>query len=365
MSLTTVLNMVVSIIIVSCTMSSSYATELDTEVSSKLKFKGDLRLRDQSENLDSGVSRQRYRIRFRLGGESNISEQTSVKFGLASGGVDPRSTNQTLQNSFQTPDIRLDYAFVKHQYSSTLTGFAGKMKNPLFKTSDMLWDSDINPEGVAARYKTSFFGVKSFINGGYFVLDELSANENDIYLISLQQGGHHKVNSSTSFNGAIGYYQTQNLKGNILDNSAETNTGSTTGLPDDFASIVVSGKLSFSNILGVALISPFAEVVTNVNQDSNNNGGIFGVKVGDEKLNAPKKWQSTLSYRYLQADAWLDIFPDSDAYGGSTNIEGFEVKYSYATSNKSKVTVDVYMTDIISGTSDAQFLGQLDYSYKF
>ena len=46
-------------------------------------LKGDYRLRYQLEDTESEVSRARTRVRFRLKGERAISEQSTVKFGLA------------------------------------------------------------------------------------------------------------------------------------------------------------------------------------------------------------------------------------------------------------------------------------------
>ena len=156
-----------------------FTGSFDAAVAKSIDFKSDLRVRYQTEDTDSSVSRVRNRIRFRLGGASKVSDLTTVSFGLASGSDDQRSTNQTLENSFQTPDIRLDYAFVSHDFTDQITGFAGKMKSPLYRPSDMLWDSDINLDGYALTYQSSVYGADGFVTVGYLVLEELSDDIDD------------------------------------------------------------------------------------------------------------------------------------------------------------------------------------------
>ena len=63
-----------------------------------MKWKGDLRVRYQNERRDTTNSRHRGRVRMRLGVETNVNEKSSVAVGIATGGGDPRSTNETLEN---------------------------------------------------------------------------------------------------------------------------------------------------------------------------------------------------------------------------------------------------------------------------
>ena len=114
---------------------STFAAKVDN-----LKIKGDLRLRYQWEEKESKTDRHRGRFRLRMGVEAEVVENAKVKFGLASGGDDPRSTNQTLQNSFDTPDIRLDYAYAEYAPAKELKFFGGKFNNPFWRPTDLLWD---------------------------------------------------------------------------------------------------------------------------------------------------------------------------------------------------------------------------------
>ena len=327
-----------------------------------IKLKGDIRLRYQSETKILNGDRVRNRIRVRLGGQSDISEKSKVKIGIATGSDDSRSTNQTFENSFQSPDIRLDYAYIESKLTKDWSVLGGKMKNPLWRPSDLLWDSDINPDGVGVRYKSE----RWFINGGYFLLDEISNSPNDPGLIAVQKGINLKSGSKTKVKAAVGYYISQHVKDQILHRSSETNhLGSTGGLEREFSSLVLSGQVTVQDQFGVQVIKPFGEVVLNTNRDTDHRGYILGLAFGDEKVKSLGAWQSKVSYRYLQKDTWLDIFPDSDAYGGSTNIQGLELIVKYGLSKSITLGLDIYSMDIISGNTNKQDLVQVDLNIKF
>ncbi|RAP38991.1 hypothetical protein DID80_01270 [Candidatus Marinamargulisbacteria bacterium SCGC AAA071-K20] len=341
------------------------ASDLNKNAIDNITLKGDVRLRYQSESKQNSGDRTRNRIRFRLGGEGKLSKEASVKFGLATGGTDPRSTNQTIQDSFQTADIRLDYAYLENKLSNGLTLLGGKMKNPLYRPSDLLWDTDINPGGVAVKFKSKKESLKWFASAGYFVLDENKTNPNDPGILTVQPGLDFKLNQSTNAKVALGFFLSQNVGGLALDHSSGTNTGASTGIEKEFSTVALSGQVVFKNKFGLALIRPFGEIVVNTNQSENNKGAIAGLAFGDTKVKKPGTWQSKLSYRYLQTDAWLDIFPDSDAYGGATNSKGLEFTFKYGLSKATSLGLDIYSMDVNNGATNKQDLIQIDINRKF
>ena len=68
-------------------------------------------------------------------------------------------------------------------------------------------------------------------------------------------------------------------------------------------------------------------------------------------------------HRRLEKDAWLDIFPDSDAGGGQTNIEGPEIILSYRLAEDADLVVDYYGVGTINGTINNSI--QFDLITKF
>src|SRR5688572_13374558 len=79
------------------------------------QFSGDLRLRYQYEEETEETAQHRGRFRYRLNLDANILENLKVGFGIASGGDDPRSTNQSFEDSFSSKGIRIDLAFAEYK----------------------------------------------------------------------------------------------------------------------------------------------------------------------------------------------------------------------------------------------------------
>ena len=159
-----------------------------------LKLKGDLRVRFEHRERDRKVpsngdgdrSLERWRARFRLGGVwKNDAESWEVGAGLATGDFDGpmsgasagTSTNDTWgeDDPFETGDIGLDYAYAKHSWDCmSLT--VGQHKNP-YKSSFMLWDSDLRPTGISAQYAPGgVFATVGAYNVRYSGQDEQMGN---------------------------------------------------------------------------------------------------------------------------------------------------------------------------------------------
>ncbi|MCS7180322.1 MAG: putative porin, partial [bacterium] len=148
------------------------------------KFSGDVRVRYQYDDIKvpaTDPGRSRGRIRARWGFKTDIFEDTEIGLRLATGTGEQTSTNQTFENTFSQKQIWLDRAYLKHKIKD-FNIIAGKMENP-FYTTDVIWDSDINPEGIAFTF-TPKNGL--FVNLGYFMLDEFSKETSDPILYGFQ-----------------------------------------------------------------------------------------------------------------------------------------------------------------------------------
>ena len=346
----------------------------------EMKLKGDLRLRHQYEkrkgsntNAGNTTERNRARIRFRLGAETKVNDQTKVLFGLATGGTDPRSTNQTLENSFELKDIRLDYAYAEYAPFAWAALLGGRMKNPLWEPGDLLWDTDINPEGIAAKLSGKVNDkLGTYLNTGVFILDE-NAAASDPWIYALQPGLKWKFNDKVSSNLAVSYYGGSQVKGAILDNSAGSNTNNgKRGLWYGLSAVSPSAELAIKDplqFLGIGLpyVSFFSEYVNNL--ASSKSGYLAGFKLGHEKVGNTGQWQLRYFYTMLATDAWIDIFPDSDRYGGKTGIRGNEILFTYGLGKNWALELDYYRTDLTTTHSDSRVktenLFQADLNFKF
>ena len=110
-------------------------------------------------------SRQRYRARLAV--VSQVTPTVEAGIRLASGNNnDVRSTNQDMNNYFTKKDIWLDRAYINWHPENVpgLKMIGGRMAQPWTKVaeSEVIWDNDINPEGVAAQYSRKFGDTNVF-----------------------------------------------------------------------------------------------------------------------------------------------------------------------------------------------------------
>lgn len=333
-----------------------------TDWTSTIKLKGDLRLRfqhgDNDARLNAGgnqVNRERFRARYRLGIITAPLDNLEVGAGLASGGSDPRSTNQTFDNTFSTKGIQLDYAYAQYKVNDNfkLIGGKFKFKNYLWVPTDMIWDGDINPEGVSANFNVDTALGNTFVNGGAWVLNEFSSNSHDPYLFYGQLGQNFSNGDVFgTFAGTYYVYSNAGQPGTFAF-SAGTNTD------NQFDALNLSGVIGTKVLSGRGKASLIADYVVNT---ETNTGQDTGYAVGG-KLSVDK-WSFKYLYADLDANAVPDSFPDSDRFGGATGIKGHEVAAEYAVVKNVAVGLDYYNTESKLTNVNEQIL-QLDFIVKF
>lgn len=344
----------------------------------KTKLTGDFRLREQYEKLNDKEDRWRTRIRCRLGIESQVADKFKVGFGIASGGSDPRSTNQTFQDSFSSKGINLDLAYGQYNPFKWLTLVGGKFKNPLFTPADLIWDSDITPEGGAAQFNYNVrdrFGL--FMNVGFFILDERNSEysggdprRQDPLMYVFQPGFEWKIQDAdlrdlAKLKASVGYYGFTHVKNNILDNGSATNTLSKGVLKYNYDSFVTNAQLGFMpEGFIVPYLGVFGEFVYNPDPPKGNTGWLLGGVFGAEKVQEKGQWQLKYMYRRLGRDAVLDTFPDSDFFGGATDVRGHEGIFEYGICKNVSVSLDYYNSKQLHG-AEIENLLQLDWNLKF
>jgi len=332
------------------------------EWASKIKLKGDIRLRYQygdnsgRENAaGNNISRDRGRVRYRLGIITTPMDDLEVGAGLASGGSDPRSTNQTFGDNFSSKGINLDYAYAQYQFTDYFAAIAGKFKfkDYLWIPTDVMWDGDINPEGVSGRLNFDNALGTSFANSGLWVLNEFGSNGSDPYMYYGQLGQEFTAgNAFATLAGTwYGFENTAQPDTFNDDYSAGTNTD------DQFGIVNVNGELGTKFAGGKA--SLVGEYLLNTETDTDEDQGFaFGGKV------AVDRWEFKYVYADLDANAVPDIFPDSDRFGGATDMKGHEVAGSYALTDVVELGLDYYNTERKSVDLDEQIV-QADLSVKF
>ncbi|MFA5336751.1 MAG: putative porin [Candidatus Omnitrophota bacterium] len=351
-----------------------------------MKLKGDFRLRYQYDHAKSLAAsnqsprndQQRARIRARLGIESKVNDKLKAGIGIATGTTtDPRSTNITLGSSSTKKSVVLDYAYAQYSPLPWATFVGGKFQNPLWEPSDLIWDTDITPEGGAAKLAYDLNpNTQLFANTGVLIIGEASGDEADPTMYVVQTGLKQKITETVSLKGAVSYYGTTGLKGKTLVGTSGTNSLSGTGLSYEYINITPAIELGIKEPfkqLGVNIpyLAFFGEYVNNVAEDvTENSGYIAGFKLGAEKLEKWGDWQTKYSYAMLEKDAVLDILPDSDRYGGKTGMRSHEFGIDWGLGKNTWLGVDYYYGWQLPGnfsqkqTKPATVL-QVDWNLKF
>ncbi len=338
------------------------------------EIKGDVRVRYQSQDTDNDgrVSRDRGRIRARLGVISKPDDKWEGAIGLATGGSDPRSTNQTLENTFQTPDIRLDYAYAKYSPNKIISIMAGKIANPIWGTKDLLWDTDIYPDGIAAALNFKINdNLEIFATPAYFLLDEYSSSKSDPTMTVLQSGIKTNINKNIDMKFAAAYYNFSDMVGNDF---SEWSGNSNTRIPTtnnwlyEYDGVTLDAEIGFKlpeRIKYVETLSMFGQYVDS-DADTNNQGYLYGFSFGDKSVKEAKDWQVKVNYRKLEKDAWADFMPDSDFYSGATDVKGMEYELTIGLAKNITLGLDYYHAKpILSNPARKEGFFQADLAVKF
>ncbi len=358
------------------------------------KLKGDFRLRYQMDHAKSShnqtKNRQRGRIRARLGLESKVNEKLLVAVGIATGlneyttsNKDTiRSTNQTLGASWSKKPFNLDYAYAKY---TPMPGFAvigGKMllKDAIWEPGDLMWDTDITPEGVAfdfARNVNSDMSV--FLKSGFFLFEEISSSNDDPYSIHIQPGMDVKIADGISLRASVAadYFRVRDftLKGSSVSNTGSYKSGDNSyAVPmANYTNIMPALELKFSDPfkafhINVPQLRLFGEYIRNfadIDPYTGKSGYMLGFGLGADKVAKFGDWVLKYNYARLEKNAVLDILPDSDRYEGKTNIRAHEIALDFGLGENTWLGLDVYRAQLLTAPRAPSTVVQVDWNMKF
>ncbi len=69
-------------------------------------------------------------------------------------------------------------------------------------------------------------------------------------------------------------------------------------------------------------------------------------------------------FRRLERDTWLDVFPDSDSFGGKTDVQGHEFVFEHGLTDGVVLGLDYYRMKRIS-QNDNQNVLQIDLNFDY
>ncbi|HTU66640.1 MAG TPA: putative porin [Steroidobacteraceae bacterium] len=354
--------------------------------------------------------RQRLRMRARLGFDVELGYGWTAGARLTTGNNlrDAVSTNQTMGNYGGRYTVGFDQAWLRwsgtnrtNRQSLTLTG--GRLANP-WLSSDLVWDQDLMFEGVTGNYRYSFsrddaFARNWFFTAGAFPLQELELSNKDKWLFGGQTGLDWKTLGGNRYRLGVAYYDYLNISGTrnafnstLLDYTAPTfvqrgntlfdihndnNTTNLMALAGEYRLVDVTANLDFP--IGTAhRLSLNADVVENIGFDKadvfarsaldveERTRGYQGeLAFGSARFNERHAWRASIAYRYLEQDAVLDAFTDSDFRLGGTDVKGFIIGLDFAFSPRAYTRLRYLSGNEIDGLPFGVDMLQLDMNATF
>lgn len=460
----------------------------------RIKISGDLRVRSESrffdkQNYDGFINGQlinagdpydfndpisalppiinstqnrtnRLRARARLGITAEVDPRVTGYLRIATGDDDsPVSTNDTLGGFFSKKDLWLDRAYVDLRPIKGSHVLLGRMKNP-FTESDipgdesdnLVWDADINLDGVALRYRADKLagGLSLGATVGAFPIQFIGNDtplptfsnlkvdsSEDVWLYAGQATASYDVTPSVKLGVAATYYRYENLEGqlsscyanapfcltdyrrpefaqrgntlmylrNIVPNPGDPTDVSNPqyfGVASKFEVLDITTRLGWrindrlalglsgtyaknlaydeaeifaraggqdnvasnNDLCSVPLENGFCPAGKSVFQ-SGDTAWMVRAMIGTPQIKGWGDWNISASYRYVEADALVDAFTDSDFRLGGTNNKGWIVGGSLGLFNNTWLTARWMNAQEIKGLPFATDLLQVDLNLQF
>jgi hypothetical protein len=353
----------------------------------KLKGRGDFRYRHEmieSERVVSGqaedaADRTRHRIRARLGFDYKITDTVKGTLLLATGGDDPRSSNQTLGGTGTRKSIGVDMAYVDWKFMSGANLVLGKQPYPFVRPGQsMFFDGDFNPEGGAVKFDRGMFFGSAY---GWWLTEQFNSNpageNNDSNLFGAQVGMKFPLLGGETVLAAH-YFDCGACQDNspLYNNSGNGNTTYT--IPGNFVSGTTLRQfltydyeiLQLSAQMGMTLLDlPFtfwADYGQNMASDVEYDTA-YGVGVVLGKASNAKTWEAGVGYQSIDKDALFAQIIDSDFGDGRTDSEGWFLKAGYAPVKNITLNATYFINTLNKdvGTELDYNRLQLDLNYKF
>ncbi|MBN2374205.1 putative porin [bacterium] len=398
----------------------------------RFKLSGDFRFRYQGDNfnpenaellkpdspdeiMNTRTDRHRGRLRMRLALKAKVNDRMEIGSRLTTGNEkDPVSTNDTIGDYFNKDGIVFDNAYLKwffirekgnwliwqvpvHEISISL----GRMPNP-FDSTDLVWDSDINLEGLALQYnRCSPFGMENwrvFGTAGMFPIQEVELSSRDKWLAAGQMGMQYYPETTIGFKLAIAYYDYHNIegelnyllrpgekdytapsfqqKGNTLFDIDPDIKSEKYALASDFNQLNINGAFDIAFFFPV-YIQLIADYVNNLGFDqkevSRRSGSKFketegyqvGTIIGHKQVKQLWQWNFAVFLKHLDADAVIDAFTDSDFHLGGTNAEGWILRSQIGVGKNAWISLSWLTSNELIGPPNSVDVLQVDINANF
>jgi len=337
---------------------------------SRLSFAGDLRYRNESFDVEHVErNRNRDRVRARLNATYRVNDTVTGVFGLATGGPDPRSSNQTLTDQNSRKDFELDLGYVQWAPNADWRFTAGKQRYPWQRTAGLFYDGDINPEGIAVNYtKGNFFAATWYdwlAERALSFSNTTSGTNTDSIMFGGQIGYRFPISDSVRLTAAATYFDFDGVQGwnPFFGGSSFGNTttvggangcnrtlGTTPCLASDFD--IVEGFLDLTASVGGRPLRLFVDYAQNTAAEINPVAGekldtamSTGVSYGAATA-VKGTWELGVTYQQIEKDALFGQFVDSDFGDGNTDSDGYVLRGGYTVARNWTVNATLFLNNL-------------------
>jgi hypothetical protein len=365
----------------------------------------------QSAFLDDDETRVRFRGRARLGVESDLSDSITAGMRLVTGNTsDLVSESQTVDGTAPY-QFGLDELYIRldernAQRFPWLTVVGGRFLNPYQTPTDLIFHKDLTFTGLAT---TARLGLgdgspeqsQVFLTVGAHPVQEVQFSAQDKWLAAAELGTNLRWGEAQRLRFTGAFYDYFNVTGRLnppgspgLFNFTAPNFlryGNTVfdiaNLADPTTNLfVLAAKFRIANVnatytlgLGRYVLTVTADAVKNFGfneaQVEANTGfyvtprttGYQGeVSFGDASVLTAGNWRALIGYRYLQNDAVIDGFTDSDFhYFGGTNARGYYFVGDIGVANRVWLRLRYLSANEIDGPRFGVDTLQFDVSTRF
>jgi hypothetical protein len=353
--------------------------------------------------------RPRLRARARLAIESDISDSISAGVRVATGNTsDLVSETQTLDGTAPYT-IGLDELYIRldernAQRFPWLSVVGGRFLNPYGTPTDLIFHKDLTFDGLAitGRYGIGDGSAEQshlFFTAGAHPLQEVALSAQDKWMVGSQLGANLRWGDGQHLRISGAFFDYFNVTGrlNPLDGTQYNFTApnfvrqgntyfdisnSTDPTVNLFALAaqfrLANINLSYMLDLGRYTLGVTADAVKNLGYNTARVSANLGqyvaprtkgyqgeISFGDPTVLSPGAWRAVVGYRYLQRDAVIDAYTDSDFHFGGTDAKGYYLMGDYGLVRRVWVRLRYLSSNAIDGPTLGIDTVQLDLNTRF
>ncbi len=269
---------------------------------------------------------------------------------------------------------------------NTSLNFASNQPSKFESTDRYLYGAQIGidwkiDEDWSAKFGTSYYdfqNVSGELSDPFVPLTSSDAGNTD----STRPGFAQRGNTYTPL---------RNITPTAANNFGTINQFQYFGLASEFRNLTFTGQVNYDGFdpIRISLLGEFVKnlafeesrirrkAVNNFGPDPDGAGPLNGsfdggdtawyvaLQIGKPKLETLGDWTANIGYRYVESDAIVDAFTDSDFGGGGTNVQGFHIGATLALSPNVRFGARWLSSDEVAGLPLKSDTFQIDLNAKF